>query len=673
MTDPVLRFDRFSYRYPGAAAPALASLTLEVGEGEFVLLAGRSGCGKSTLLRAACGLVPHFHGGEVEGELTVAGLDVRDHGPGELAATVGTLFQDPETQVVMGTVRSELAFPLENRGESRAAVARGVEEAALALGIAHLLERSTHELSGGELQRVALGAALAGRPRLVLLDEPTSQLDPVAGDELIGLLRRLNEEWGTTVVLAEHRLERCLTAADRVLALDDGILRCDAAPAEFLAWAEHAAPALQTPGARLLAAAGLRPPPVGVKAARATLRAAGALTPAPGEDEVTLPPTRGGALRADSPPKRRLGRKNADAASLRVRDLWVEPAGGRTILRAVELTLRPGERVALMGRNGAGKSTLLRHLAGLQQPTRGTVATAGRVALLLQNPNDYLVHERVRDEAPPAALALAGLADHADRHPRDLSGGERQRLALAIVLGGEEDPPAVLCLDEPTRGMDRAHKAELARLLERLAAAGTALLVRDARSRVRRRLRAAGRAARRRQADRRRPRRRGARRRLVLRDRDRPHPRRRRRRARRRRRCAADPRAPRRPGPSPRPRRGGTPMSWQLASFLVLALALLAGFVWYERSHPSARVLALVGTLAALAVLGRIAFAAVPNVKPTTDIVLLAGYVFGGAPGFAVGAVAALASNFFFTQGPWTPWQMAAWGASASPARRSRS
>ncbi len=120
----------------------------------------------------------------------------------------------------MGTVRSELAFPLENRGESRAAVARGVEEAALALGIAHLLERSTHELSGGELQRVALGAALAGRPRLVLLDEPTSQLDPVAGDELIGLLRRLNEEWGTTVVLAEHRLERCLTAADRVLALD---------------------------------------------------------------------------------------------------------------------------------------------------------------------------------------------------------------------------------------------------------------------------------------------------------------------------------------------------------------------------------------------------------------------------------------------------------------------
>ena len=528
MAEPVVRFERFTYAYPGAAAPALRSLSLEVGDGEFVLLAGRSGCGKSTLLRAACGLVPHFHGGEVEGGLTVAGLDVRDHGPGQLAAAVGTLFQDPETQVVMGTVRSELAFPLENRGESRAAVARGVEEAALALGIAHLLERSTHELSGGELQRVALGAALAGRPRLVLLDEPTSQLDPVAGDELIGLLRRLNEEWGTTIVLAEHRLERCLGAADRVLALGDGTLRCDAPPREFLAWAEREAPELQTPGAALLARAGLRPRPVGVKAARAALRAAGALEPLPEAeeraivDEVTLPPTRGAAARAVSPPKRRLRGKRADAdAALRVRDLWVEPPGGRTILRAVELTLRRGERVALMGRNGAGKSTLLRHVAGLQQPTRGSVAAAGRVALLLQNPNDYLVHERVGDEASPEALALAGLAGDADRHPRDLSGGERQRLALAIVLGGAAaagapvasspvpaaptpaaepapapaaepartpaavlapthaaaDLPAVLCLDEPTRGMDRAHKAELARLLVRLAAAGTALLV----------------------------------------------------------------------------------------------------------------------------------------------------------------------------------------------------
>jgi energy-coupling factor transport system ATP-binding protein len=458
MSEPILALEHLTYRYPDAAEPALADVTLRVGEGELVVLAGRSGGGKSTLLRLASGLVPHVHGGEVSGSAVVVGMDVRDHGPGELAVAVGTLFQDPETQVVMGTVRNELAFPLENRGEPAAAVARGVEETALALGIAQLLDRATHELSGGELQRVALAAALAGRPRLVLLDEPTSQLDPVAGDELIGLLRRLNEEWGTTILLAEHRLERCLTAADRVIALAGGRIACDASPRGFLAWAKDAAPELETPGARLLAGAGLGPPPVGVKEARATLRAHDALPP---EDRGSVQ-----AIPVQIPKQ----------PALELREVWHELRNGPRILRGVDLRLAPGERVALMGRNGAGKSTLLRHAAGLLSPTRGRVERVGRVALLLQNPNDYLVHEHVRDEAPPQALERVGLLDHADRHPRDLSGGERQRLALAIVLGGD-DPPAVVCLDEPTRGMDRAHKADLAVLLGGLAAAGAAVLV----------------------------------------------------------------------------------------------------------------------------------------------------------------------------------------------------
>jgi energy-coupling factor transport system ATP-binding protein len=475
----VLSLERLTYAYPGASTPALDDVTLHVEEGELIVLAGRSGSGKSTLLRLASGLVPHVHGGTVSGSAHVAGMDVRDHGPGELAAVTGSLFQDPETQVVMGTVRNELAFPLENRGETPAAIARGVEEASLALGIAHLLERPTHALSGGELQRVALAAALVGRPQLVLLDEPTSQLDPVAGDELIGLLRRLNEEWGTTVLLAEHRLERCLTAADRVLAMADGRIACDASPQAFLTWAHDDAPALETPGARLLASAGLGPAPVGVKQARAVLRAHGAL-PADGSGPALLRagPVAGKSLRErgreesfPAPPAR-------SASALRIRGVWVEPKAQPAILRGVDLSIASGERVALMGRNGAGKSTLLRHVAGLQQPTRGKIAAGGRVALLLQNPNDYLVHERVGDEASPDALDAVGLAGFADRHPRDLSGGERQRLALAIVLGGDPaDAPALLCLDEPTRGMDRAHKADLAVLLGRLAASGTALLV----------------------------------------------------------------------------------------------------------------------------------------------------------------------------------------------------
>ena len=466
--------------------PALDDVTLRVEEGELIVLAGRSGSGKSTLLRLASGLVPHVHGGRASGVAHVCGMDVRDHGPGELAAVAGSLFQDPETQVVMGTVRNELAFPLENRGEPAPAIARGIEEAALALGIAHLLERPTHALSGGELQRVALAAALVGRPRLVLLDEPTSQLDPVAGDELIGLLRRLNEEWGTTILLAEHRLERCLTAADRVIAMADGRIACDADPQEFLGWAHEHAPALETPGARLLAGAGLGPPPVGVKAARSALRAAGALPEDPAAWRAgpvgsgCAPVRRSAAGRASSPPPARSASPGSGpgALALRLRGVWVEPRHSAAILRGVDLRIAAGERVALMGRNGAGKSTLLRHVAGLADPTRGRIERGGRVALLLQNPSDYLVHERVGDEAPVEALEAVGLAHLADRHPRDLSGGERQRLALAIVLGGEDvEPPALLCLDEPTRGMDRAHKADLAVLLGRLAATGTALLV----------------------------------------------------------------------------------------------------------------------------------------------------------------------------------------------------
>jgi energy-coupling factor transport system ATP-binding protein len=442
-----LALDGVTYAYPDAPAPSLRDVTFAVEPGEFAVVAGGSGSGKSTLLRAAAGLVPHFHGGAFAGRLVCGGLDTRDHGPAEFAAVAGTLFQDPETQVVMATVRSELAFPLENRGWGAAAVARGVEEAALALGIAHLLDRSTRELSGGELQRVALGAALAGRPQLLLLDEPTSQLDPVAGDELLAVLRRVNEEWGTAVVVAEHRLERCLPAADRVIALDGGAVAFDGAPDAFAAWAP---PELQPPVTRLCALAGISDRPATVKGARRALAQ---------HLKGTVPFSAAGDLMGDL----------KGTVPLRLRRAWYEVPNGPAILKGVDVAIGAGEAVALMGRNGAGKSTLLRLLAGLIEPTRGKVVRAGRVALLLQNPGDYFLHDRVGDDVPDAGPL-------ADRHPRDVSGGERQRLALELVLTTGEPPVAVL-LDEPTRGMDRGHGARLAARLRELAAGGTAVLV----------------------------------------------------------------------------------------------------------------------------------------------------------------------------------------------------
>jgi energy-coupling factor transport system ATP-binding protein len=497
---PALAIESLTYAYPATAARsrhsphqsgvnvgcALRGVSLTLGSGEFALLAGRSACGKTTLLRAACGLVPHFHGGEIEGSVHVAGMDAIATGPSHLAAAVGYVAQDPETQVVSTTVAAEIELPLELRGEPSASRARAVEEVALALAIPHLLDRTVDTLSGGELQRVALAAALVTRPQLVLLDEPTSQLDPVAGDELIWLLRRLNEEWGVTILLAEHRLERCLAAADRVIAMDSGSIAFDGSPSDFLAWAQQADIALETPAARLFSLAGIEPLPVGVCDARGILRNR--------EERIGGPPTEtrvGRLARAPISPAHKFlpgdPRSSPHAVAAEVRNLWVELSRGgkpHDVLRDIDLNANGGEAIALMGRNGAGKSTLLRTLAGLIEPVRGKASAPEGIALLTQNPSDYLVRERVGDELPGdagmTALRLVGLEHAIDVDPRDLSGGERQRLALAITLAGRmegEELPGLVALDEPTRGMDRAHKHALRELIESLANRGAGVLV----------------------------------------------------------------------------------------------------------------------------------------------------------------------------------------------------
>jgi energy-coupling factor transport system ATP-binding protein len=450
-----LRFEDFGYRYSADAAPALSGLTLTIDPGEFVLVCGESGSGKSTFLRAISGLVPHHFGGVVSGEASICGRDLRTSDAGSLAAVCGTLLQDPESQSVMDSVRAEIAFPLENLGRPADSIAVAVHEIAAVLGIERLLDRRTDQLSGGELQRVALAAALAPRPSVLVLDEPTSQLDPVAADDLLSTLKRLSIDHGTTIVLAEHKVDRALEAADRVIAFSNGQVKTNTTPQTLL----RDTPQLQLWSSRfglpplvdLFLRAGIGPLPINAAEARRSL------------GRIELP-------RVSNAARAPLGERVLELSGVSYR----YRGAARDALAGVDLQLHRGERTVLMGGNGSGKSTLLRVAHGVYEQTSGSVTRGGEVALLLQNPNDYLIHERVADEAPADSLERFGLGAFGERDPRDLSGGERQRLALAIVM---QHDPAVLLLDEPTRGMDAARKDDLATMLEQISARGTAVIV----------------------------------------------------------------------------------------------------------------------------------------------------------------------------------------------------
>ena len=414
------RVERLTFAYP-ESLPALRDVSLDVECGEVVLLLGASGSGKSTLVRALAGLVPWFHGGRFEGRVEVAGRDTRSTRPTELAGTVATVFQDPEDQVILGRVDSEVAFALENIGTPPQAILPRVHAALAAVGIGEFSARRVTEISGGELQRVCLASALALEPELLLLDEPTSQLDPAGAEAFFELA--LSGDAG--VVISEQRPAVALRYADRVVFLDQGRVLLDAPRDDALAWLALHRPAWleQQPAFKRVAVVG----------------------------DVVCSVTE------------------------------VSFAYDRPVLENVLLELRRGEIVALTGPNGSGKTTLAKLVAGLLEPDAGRVVRTGTAAMLLQDPGRYLVRERADEEVAlgsdlPRArqmLAALGLGGSEARHPRDLSTGERERLALATVLVADPD---VLVLDEPTRGVDPERKQELAALL-RARAAGRASLV----------------------------------------------------------------------------------------------------------------------------------------------------------------------------------------------------
>ena len=462
---PVLEIAELSYRYPGQPADCLDRVDVSVSPGELVLLGGPSGSGKTSLLRAACGLIPHFHGGTIAGRIVVAGREVREHGPAELAAAVGYVAQDPETQVVSAIAGSEIEMPLVSRSVADRTCKLEVAAVAAELGISQLLERPTDSLSAGELQRVAIAAALVSGPRLLLLDEPTSQLDPGAADALIGAVGRLRAR-GTAIIVAEHRMDRWLTLADRVLLMDS----------ERVVHADPAAGAAMVLGSR-------------GQAASSVVASTGSLLVKPTHcGAASLAP---GDFRDLSDPAEPVGPiKSGEsvepiAAALHLADVSLTLDSGRPpVLQHVDVRVERSERVALLGANGAGKSSLLRVAASLVAPSSGSSGAPGGCALLGQHPGDYLVRDRVADELPgelgAQALNAVGLGWAAEMEPRDLSGGERQRLALALTLAGRGlggSPPGLVCLDEPTRGMDSERKGELAALILRLSGEGAAVIV----------------------------------------------------------------------------------------------------------------------------------------------------------------------------------------------------
>ena len=487
----MISFQDVTFTYPGASHPALQSINLEIPAGSFVLVMGPSGSGKSTLLRCLNGLVPHFSGGTLSGAIRVADMDPVQASPQLMSRKVGFVFQDPEAQFVMDRVEDEVAFALENLALPPLEIHTRLDATLGLLGLTELRGRRLDTLSGGERQRVALAAVMALNPSVLVLDEPTSQLDPEAAEAVLQTLVRLNHDLGLTILLAEHRLERVLPYVDRVIYLDGEQKRMLVGDTrQVLAEVD-----LVSPVVALGKFFGWQPLPLTVHEAL------------PFTQNVQLPEPEGPFFNDDQPV--------VPEPILKIVDLHVF-YGPKPVLKGLNLFAREGEVLALMGPNGAGKTTLLRSLIGLMKPELGEIILLGQsisgkntadlarsVGYLPQDPNALLFADRVLDEllftlhshahqpqgrsqdrsadwetgiVEKAAMMLEqmGMADLAEAYPRDLSVGQRQRVALAAIMVAQ---PRLLLLDEPTRGLDAEAKQCLADLLQTWREDGHAIIL----------------------------------------------------------------------------------------------------------------------------------------------------------------------------------------------------
>jgi len=491
----MIQFKNVTFFYPSSTQPALKDVSLQLPAGKVTLVSGASGCGKSTFLRCINGLVPHFSGGSLQGTIRVGELDPIQLAPQKMSRHIGFIFQDPEAQFVVDRVEDEIAFALENAAIPPQVMQERIAAILELLNLTSLRQRNLDTLSGGERQRVAIAAALVFQPEVLLLDEPTSQLDPASAEDVLNAIHLLNLQYGLTIVLAEHRLERVLPFTDWMVYLSSGLPGgLQGTPSQVLEQID-----LQPPVVRLAKALDWRPLPLTVDEARKFTN---------NHLSFESHPAFSSSVRQSSERDSVVSVNHLIQPFIQVKDLEIH-YGKQRALHGVDFELFPGEILALMGLNGAGKTTLLRAICGLIAPWRGSILVAGKdisglevadicksVGFLPQDPNALLFADRVDEELmitlqnhkgkmDQAARGMAklevtrlllrlGLSEVSAVYPRDLSVGQRQRVALGAIA---ITCPGALLLDEPTRGLDYTAKQTLAEILHAWRDASMAILV----------------------------------------------------------------------------------------------------------------------------------------------------------------------------------------------------
>ncbi|MBQ4316927.1 MAG: ATP-binding cassette domain-containing protein, partial [Clostridia bacterium] len=468
-------FKNVSFSYPEQENIALRNISFSVNQGEFLIFCGPSGCGKSTLLRhfKTC-LLPH---GALTGEILFDGMPLSKTDERIQAQEIGFVLQTPENQVVTDKVWHELAFGLESLGYDTPTIRRRVAEVAAFFGIENWFYKNVTELSGGQKQLLSLASVMAMNPKILVLDEPTAQLDPIAANDFLALLGKINRELGITVILTEHRLEEAFPFATRVIVMEGGEIVCDDAPEKVGLHLRDKASGmfLAMPTAMRVWA--------GVEtnlSCPLTVRDGSAFLTARNDEKELLP------LKAEQKHT-----YNSEVA-MQCDEIWFRYEKDLPdVVKGFSLTLRKGEFYAVLGGNGAGKTTTLKVISGLRNAYRGTVKTNGQVGLLPQNPQTLFVKRTVREDLYEAlsveklskeekdsrvarVVALCGLLGFLDRHPYDISGGEQQRCALAKVL---LTSPDILLLDEPTKGFDAEFKVTFADIIDKLTKQGVTVLM----------------------------------------------------------------------------------------------------------------------------------------------------------------------------------------------------